>query len=76
MAVTANQLLQRQGDCRISYPVAASTNMYQGTLAFANSSGYLDDDTASGVNKFAGMVIDQVDNSSGSNGDLSCDVFS
>jgi len=75
MAVTANQLTVRADGYKVGYPVAASTTLYQGTLAFANSSGYLDDDTATGVNSFAGINIDYVDNSSGSNGDLSADVW-
>lgn len=75
MAVTANQLITRSDECRKSYPVAASTYIYEGTLCFINANGYLDDDTASGVNKFAGVAIRAVDNSSGSNGDLQCEVF-
>lgn len=76
MAVTANQIVKRAEACRKSYPVAASTHIYEGTLVFINSSGYADDDTASGVNKFAGVAISEVDNSSGSNGDLSVEVYS
>lgn len=75
MAVTANQLLTRADGCKVGFPVAASTHLYQGTFAFVNASGYLDDDTASGVNVFAGINIDEKDNSSGSNGDLSGDVW-
>lgn len=65
MAVTANQLITRAEGCKKGIPVAASTYLYQGTLAFANASGYLDDDTASGVNPFAGIVIEAKDNSAG-----------
>lgn len=75
MAVTANQVVKRQDGCRLSYPVAAGTHIYEGTLCFINASGYLDDDTGSGVNKFAGVAIREVDNSSGSNGDLDCEVW-
>ncbi len=76
MAVTANQIVKRAEACRKSYPVAASTHIYEGTLVFINASGYADDDTASGVNKFAGVAIREVDNSSGSNGDLTVEVYS
>lgn len=75
MAVTANQLMNRADGCKVGYPVAASTRLYQGTLTFENASGYADDDTASGVNKFAGVNINDTDNSSGSNGDLSADIW-
>lgn len=75
MAVTANQLITRQDSDRAGYPVAASTTIYQGTLAFVNASGYLDDDTANGANKFAGVSVELCDNSSGANGDLKVDVW-
>jgi len=75
MAVTANQLITRSDGCKIGVPVAASTTIYQGTLTFIDSSGYLADDTASGANDFAGVAVEKKDNSSGSNGDLTCDVW-
>lgn len=75
MAVTANQLIKRQDECRKSYPVEESTRIYEGTIAFVNASGYLDDDTASGVNKFAGIAIVEADNSSGADGDKNCEVW-
>jgi hypothetical protein len=74
MAVTANQLIKKQDGCLQSYPVAASTHIYQGTLVFINSTGYADDDTASGANRFAGVAKFEVDNSSGANGDLTVEV--
>lgn len=75
MAVTQNQPVQRQEGCRGSLPVAQSTTLYEGTLAYVNSSGYADDDTNSGANDFAGVVINPEDNSSGSNGDLNVDLW-
>ncbi len=75
MAVTANQLTVRADGCKVGFPAKASTHLYQGTLAFLDSGGYLDDDTATGVNTFAGVNIDDVDNSSGSSGDLNADVW-
>lgn len=74
MAVTADQLINRGDDDRGGGPVAASTTLYQGTLAFWNVSGYLDDDTGTGANRFAGIVVRNYDNSSGSNGDISADL--
>lgn len=71
MTATAADLLKsRADDLRVEVPVAASTVLYENTQAFINASGYADDDTASGVNRFGGMVVKRVDNSSGSNGDL------
>lgn len=76
MAVTANQLIKMQDGDRRSYPVAGSTHIYQGTLVFVNASGYADDDTATGVNGFVGIAVSEVDNSSGSDGDLNVEVYS
>ena len=76
MVVTANQLHIRQEPGSRNYPVAASTRIYQGTLAFTvPASGFLDDDVGSGANAFAGVAIKESDNSSGSAGDTNCEVF-
>lgn len=75
MAVTANQLTKRQDGDRVSYPVAASTTLYEGTLAFLSATGYLDDDTATGVNRFAGITLAYVDNSSGAAAALNGEVY-
>ena len=75
MAVTANQLITKAEEGRVGMPVAASTTLYQGTLAFINSSGYADDDIAAGANAFAGVVVEQADNSSGSNGDINVELW-
>lgn len=75
MSVAANQVTPRADDCRGSLPVAASTTIYEQTLVFANASGYADDDTASGVNTFAGVAIDEYDNSAGSNGDVASEFW-
>lgn len=75
MAVTANQITKRQDGARRSYPVAASTRIYEGTLVFINAAGYADDDTATGVNAFAGVAVAEADNSSGSAGDVNVEVY-
>lgn len=75
MAVTANQLITQQDGCKRSYPVAASTHIYQGTLVFLTAAGYADDDTATGVNGFVGVAIAEADNSSGSAGDINVEVL-
>ena len=75
MAVTANQPVKRaQGD-RQSFPVEESTRIYGGTLVFVNAAGYADDDTASGVNGFAGVSVDESDNSSGADGEKTVEVW-
>lgn len=75
MAVTANQLMTvRRPGARNNVPVAASKRLYEGTLSFL-ASGYLTDVVNTGSNKFAGVVIGEVDNSSGSAGDLNAEVY-
>lgn len=75
MAVTANQIIKRQDDCVFAFPVAASTRIYEGTLVFITAAGYADDDTATGVNGFAGIARTEVDNSSGAAGDKWVEVY-
>lgn len=76
MAVTANQVIKRREDCVRAYPVAASTRIYEGTLVYITAAGYADDDTATGVNGFAGIARAEADNSSGSAGDVWVEVYS
>lgn len=72
MAVTAAQTPRtKSGDCS-DHPVLASAVMYGGTLGFLEG-GYANSDTDTGNNKFAGIVRDTVDNSSGGNGAKSCE---
>lgn len=75
MAVTANQIVKRADGSRRTYPVAASTTIYEGTLVFITAAGYADDDTATGVNGFAGVAVAKADNSAGSAGDISVEVY-
>ncbi len=75
MSVAADQLIEQAGTCRTPGLVAASTILYSGTLVFVNASGYLDDDTGSGANKFAGIAPTKFDNSGGSNGDVAAEVI-
>lgn len=75
MAVTANQITKRADGDRRSYPVAASTTIYEGTLVYITAAGYADDDTATGVNGFAGIAVAKADNSAGSAGDVWVEVY-
>ena len=75
MAASADQLLQaRDPKGLIPGLVAASTTLSDNTLGFW-ASGYVDDDTSTGSNAFAGVVKEGQDNSSGSAGDLSCELY-
>lgn len=75
MAVTANQTLRRRDGNRANYLAAAATYFYAATLAFINEAGYLVSIVNSGVNKFAGLVVKEVDNSAGAAGDLNVEVM-
>lgn len=75
MAATADQLIVRQEEGLLCYPVAASTTLYQGTMAFQTAAGYADDDTGAGQNGFAGIVRNKVDNSAGSAGDKKAELY-
>lgn len=75
MAVTENKLIKMQAGCKRSYPVEESTTIYQGTMVFINANGYAVGSTATGVNGFAGIAIEQVDNSSGGDGDKTVEVW-
>lgn len=77
MAASANQLITAQEPGGLQKVlVAASTTLYQGTMAFAiAASGYADDDTATGANAFLGVVKEKADNSSGSAGDIAAEVY-
>lgn len=75
MSVSANQPVKRAEGCIRSIPVAASTHIYAGTLVFVTAAGYADDDSATGVNGFAGIAVNEVDNSSGTAGAKSVEVY-
>lgn len=74
MAVTANQIIEKRLGRR-SYPVAASVRIYEGTLVFLTAGGFATDVTASGVNGFIGVAVGEADNTSGSNGDITVEVW-
>lgn len=75
MAVTENKLITRADGCKGSGPVAASTTLYGGTLCFINEAGNIDDDTATGQNRLAGVNIEKIDNSTGAAGDLTAEFW-
>lgn len=74
MAVTANQIIKRQDGCKASYPVEEATRIYQGTLVFLNAAGYACDVTATGVNGFAGVAVEEANNTDGADGAIEVEV--
>jgi hypothetical protein len=68
MAVTENKLIKRQDGEKGNCPVEEAVHLYQGTLAFFNSAGYLVGIVAGGANPFAGLMIKEADNSTGADG--------
>lgn len=74
MAVTVGQVVAKKDGNRLGLPAAVAT-LYEGTLAFVNSSGYADSGTGTGQNRFAGIVVDECDNSGGAAGDLTVDLW-
>ncbi len=71
MATSTNQVTERSGlESRSACPVAATTKLPQGTLAFISSTGYLTTGIATGANKLAGVMTQEADNSAGADGDI------
>lgn len=74
-AVTANQVPRRRGICqRRSIPVAASTILYGGTMAFEDAGGDFCG-TVLENGQFGGIVCENVDNSAGADADKNADVW-
>ena len=75
MSVSANQLIKRAAGHFRSFPVKGSTHLYAGTAVFIDANGYAVAGTGTGVNGFAGIANAEADNSGGSDGDLTIEVF-
>lgn len=80
MALTANREVDRLVDGPTesirTYAVAGSTHIFKGSLVGLNSSGYLRAMAAAAATpEFIGLSYEEIDNSSGSDGDLDCRVF-
>lgn len=76
MAVTANQIVKRQGRDGniISVPVAASAILYEGTMCFEDAGGDFTG-TVLENGQFGGIVIQTADNTGGADAAISCDVW-
>lgn len=77
MAVTANQVVKRQGrDGKIrSCGVAANKRLYEGTLCYLDAGGDATDVINTDVGKFVGIVRSEVDNTGGADGDKQVEVW-
>lgn len=77
MAVTANQIVKRQGrDGKLeSFPVAANAVLYEGTMCFLDAGGDAAAVINTDVGKFLGIVRKKVDNTGGADGDLQVEVW-
>jgi hypothetical protein len=75
MAVTENQIIKRKSGGQLRGVVAKNENLYGGTLCFRDSNGHATGDDNGGSNPFLGVVDAQIDNSAGSAGGLSGDVW-
>jgi hypothetical protein len=74
MALTANREVDHYIDQEIrSFQVAASEHVYKGALVGLSSGGYAQALTAGDA--FIGVAYEEVDNSSGSDGDVSVRVY-
>ena len=58
----------------IGYPVAANAVIYRGALVALNASGYLEPATTATTITCVGKAQEAVDNTGGSNGDLTCEA--
>lgn len=74
-ATTTDIALTRTEGGSISYPLAASAHLYAGAFACLNSSGNLVNGADTSGLRFAGIVQEETDNSSGSAGDLSAEII-
>ena len=78
-ATTANRSTDEKSDSPIArtfpaLPVAADTHIHQGVMVAINLSGYLVEASADPSLRVLGRSEEEVDNSGGSAGDLSCKV--
>ena len=77
MAVTANQVIKRQGGNwkRKNVPSAASKHHYEGCAVFLDAAGRGTDVKVDANTVFAGIAISEVDNSSGAADALNVEVW-
>ena len=71
MAVTENKTINQSTPGHLSLPCKTGIHHYQGTLAFIDAAtGTATNIVAAGANAFAGLVVEECDNTDGSTGAL------
>ncbi len=67
-ALTRDRATPYQEGIEVDYPVAANTKIYAGSMVCVNTLGYAVPAADTTGYQFAGVAMDQVDNSAGGNG--------
>jgi hypothetical protein len=70
-ALTRDRATPYREGVEVEYPVAANTKIYAGSLVCANAAGYAVPAADTSGYRFAGVAVEQVDNSGGSAGEKS-----
>ncbi len=70
-ALTKDRATSYREGVEIDFPVAATTKIYAGSLVCVNASGYAVPAADTAGLKFIGVALQQMDNSTGANGDKS-----
>ena len=73
-ALSANKKLTNRDGVQFSDPVKAGVHIYEGAMVGLDASGYLAPAAAAGISVMRGFAMQEVDNTNGSDGDLTCTV--
>ena len=73
--LTADRKSERKQGSLFALPAAASARVYAGALVTADSSGYLQPATDASGQAFMGVSKKEADNTSGANGDVTCEGY-
>ncbi len=75
-ALTGADVVKHKEEARlVSLPVLAGANIFNGALLMMTSAGFVDSAAPTASSFFAGIATEDVDNTSGGNGDVSVNVF-
>lgn len=73
--LTADRKSERKQGSLFGLPAAASAHVYAGALVSADSAGYLQPATDASGQLFVGVSKKEADNTSGANGDVTCEGY-
>jgi len=73
-ALAENSMKSHKTGDRVSYPVATGVHIYKGAAVCFNASGYLAPAANTTGFVFAGVALEECDNTLGANGALYCEV--